>query len=502
MKIQTQYMTTNNSYDVNKPEAIVVHNTGNFARTATAKNHAEGLKAGEMNNISWHVVVDDKEAYQCIAFNRGAYHVGVDYGGKLFGKINNRNSICVEMCVNEGYNYEQAFLNTVDVVKQLMARLKISADRVYQHYDICAKDCPQQIRQHGDWARFKRLIGSSEAEPADIDRPVVVDRYYRVRKTWEDTVSQLGAYEVLENAKNSCPYGYKVFDWDGNAVYTAPKPADGTQATDFDGLTEAQAAEKILQMARIEGKRVHILPSLKAVQAILESGYCRTTELVRKANNCFGMKCILSGNTWPSVWDGVSKVNIRTPEQDPNGHQYYIRADFRKYPCIEKSFEDHSCYLLGAMDGNKKRYEGLTECKTLKEAATLVKKGGYATDVDYVAKLLDIARRYNLERYDAEVAGAPAPEAPETPAIQPAKAKTNYRIQVGGFGLEENIRKMEKRLKKYKEQGKLDYFKEKENGETRFYTGSFEQKGYAEKQLVEIRKLKGLEQAWIREVAA
>lgn len=408
MKIQAQYMTTNNSYDHNDPYAIIVHNTDNFAATATAKSHAEGLKNGYMTGMSWHVVVDDKEAYQCLPYKRGAWHIGVNYGNKtLFGKINNRNSICVEMCVNAGYNYEQAFLNTVDVVKQLMKELKIPADRVYQHYDICNKNCPSQIRAKGDWQRFKQLIGS-ESTDYDVKGDIQVDMYYRIRTTWDNASSQLNAYVNLQNAINNCPYGYYVFDWNGKTVYSPPKPA-GTQSAEFNGLTEPQAAAKILALARDEGKRAHILTSLIAAQAILESGYCRTTELVKKSNNCFGMKCTLSGNTWPSAWDGVSKVKVKTPEQDPAGNTYYIYADFRKYPSIEKSFEDHSCYLLGAMNGSRRRYEGLTDCRTYKEAITLVKAGGYATDVNYVSKLCSIVERFELDKYDAEVAGSAAP---------------------------------------------------------------------------------------------
>ena len=48
MKIQTQFLTTNNSYDVNEPYAIVVHNTDNYAATATAKAHA---KLWECNSV-------------------------------------------------------------------------------------------------------------------------------------------------------------------------------------------------------------------------------------------------------------------------------------------------------------------------------------------------------------------------------------------------------------------------------------------------------------------
>lgn len=43
---------------------------------------------------------------------------------------------------------------------------------------------------------------------------------YRVRKTWSDASSQIGAFEVLDNAKKACKGGYSVFDSNGNVVYT------------------------------------------------------------------------------------------------------------------------------------------------------------------------------------------------------------------------------------------------------------------------------------------
>lgn len=45
------------------------------------------------------------------------------------------------------------------------------------------------------------------------------EHWYRVRKSWEDAASQIGAYKNLENAKTGCPEGYSVFDWNGNCVY-------------------------------------------------------------------------------------------------------------------------------------------------------------------------------------------------------------------------------------------------------------------------------------------
>lgn len=48
------------------------------------------------------------------------------------------------------------------------------------------------------------------------------DGYYRVRKSWEDIDSQLGAFSMLENAKSVCKPGYNIYDAKGNAVYMMP----------------------------------------------------------------------------------------------------------------------------------------------------------------------------------------------------------------------------------------------------------------------------------------
>lgn len=163
MQINKDYISNNNSYANNTQTYIVVHNTDNFNKTANAKAHAKAQHDGNFSGMSAHFYTDDQElAYQALPYNRGAWHVGVNYGGKLFGTVNNRNSIGVEMCVNSGYDYEKAFQNTVALVKQLMKELNIDADHVVSHYDVCAKNCPSQIRAKGDWARFKQLIGAAD----------------------------------------------------------------------------------------------------------------------------------------------------------------------------------------------------------------------------------------------------------------------------------------------------------------------------------------------------
>lgn len=50
------------------------------------------------------------------------------------------------------------------------------------------------------------------------------DQLYRVRKTWSDAASQVGAFKALVNAKAQCNKypGYSVFDSSGKKIYTSP----------------------------------------------------------------------------------------------------------------------------------------------------------------------------------------------------------------------------------------------------------------------------------------
>ena len=52
-------------------------------------------------------------------------------------------------------------------------------------------------------------------------QPTTTTKYYRVRKSWADKSSQIGAFTVFQNAKNCVDAnpGYAVFDDNGNQVY-------------------------------------------------------------------------------------------------------------------------------------------------------------------------------------------------------------------------------------------------------------------------------------------
>ena len=168
MQINRDYVSDNNTYDANNPQYIVVHNTDNFHAGADASAHARAQCNGNFDGMSAHYYVDDGDTvYQAAPHSRGCWHVGVNYGGRLFGTVNNKNSIGVEMCVQAGYDFNRAFANTVEFVRQLMAETRIPADRVLQHYDVCAKNCPSQIRAKGMWEELKRQIQSGGSAGED-----------------------------------------------------------------------------------------------------------------------------------------------------------------------------------------------------------------------------------------------------------------------------------------------------------------------------------------------
>lgn len=171
MQINTQYISNNNTYSNNTPTYIVIHNTDNYNSGANAKAHALAQYNGNFSDMSAHWYTDDGDvAYQAAPHNRGCWHVGRNYGGKLYGIASNKTSVGIEMCVNAGYNYEKAFQNTVELCKYLMNVLNIDADHVIQHYDACAKNCPSAIRAKGDWARFKQLISNKNTTVEEFNR--------------------------------------------------------------------------------------------------------------------------------------------------------------------------------------------------------------------------------------------------------------------------------------------------------------------------------------------
>ena len=242
-----------------------------------------------------------------------------------------------------------------------------------------------------------------------------------------------------------------------------------TQAVQVNAIGSEESRAKFLLELVHDTDKSGILPSVTTAQMILESGYC-STDLALEANNCFGMKQILSGNAWSgSSWDGESIYEKVTEEQDKNGRVYRIRAKFRKYPCIEDSIQDHSAYLLGAMNGTKRRYAGLVDATHYSEAIHIIKAGGYATDVRYESKLASIIQRYRLDRYDSQTE--------KTSQVEKSTPNIMYIVQAGAYSYESGAKTMLAKVKKYVK----DAFIKKEGGMYKVQCGAFSGRANAEK---------------------
>lgn len=179
---------------------------------------------------------------------------------------------------------------------------------------------------------------------------------------------------------------------------------DGIQGSELAGLSNTEVIKKVAKVFTADQKSSGILACVSLAQFILESGYGHS-ELAVKANNFFGMKTQLSGNTWGnSAWDGKSIHTVQTKEQDKHGKETIVKAAFRKYPCLERSVKDHSSYLIGAMNGKNHRYPNIATLTDYKAVVKLIKAGGYATATDYVDKVCAIIKKYNLTQYNASTA--------------------------------------------------------------------------------------------------
>ncbi len=131
----------------------------------------------------------------------------------------------------------------------------------------------------------------------------------------------------------------------------------------------------------LEKQREHKIPaSITLAQGLLESG-AGQSELAKKANNHFGIKCT-------SDWKGETYRHDDDKKQEC----------FRKYRHASESFEDHSRFLM------RDRYKPLfsLDITDYKGWAEGLSRCGYATDPKYPQKLIRIIEDYRLDLITAQ----------------------------------------------------------------------------------------------------
>lgn len=428
INIIKQFSTANTTYSPGRSiQYIAIHYTaGVSSATGNARANASWF-GNPATKASADFVVDDTEIVQVNGDIRNRYCWAVGgkeagkYGGSLYGIAKNANTISIEICSNNSakkitypndprYTFTEAAVNNaIKLTKYLMSEYNIPAKNVVRHYDISSKLCPGVIgwnKDSGDdskWKEFKAKIGDAYVKP----------KYYRVRKTWADSASQIGAYTVLQNAKDNCPPGYAVYDESGKELYRPTiLPSSGKYPSGIPASKEAYI-ETVGSICRELYKETKILPSVIAAQCCLETGFglgSDSTELM-KVNNLLGMKKELINSTWKqwSVWNGES-IQKRTPEYY-NGKLTYIVDSFRKYTDYENCIRDYEMFLLHVRNDKGLKYAriaGMTDPAQIIHAirigpGTSEHPDGYCTDPAYEGKILNLIKQYNLNRFDPEI---------------------------------------------------------------------------------------------------
>ena len=324
---------------------------------------------------------------------------------------------------NKSLNYNPKSDEMVITVHRWFANKSCPGDWLYSRLGDLAKKVTAQLDGN---AAVGLSVGDRGTEVEEMQRMLIACGYScgdcGVDGSFgNDTLVALQAFK-----KDAGLASEGVFDDEAKkALYKLceeKKPAGtSTQATELKDLSNEEVIRKVGPLFTADQKKTGVLASVSLAQFILESGYGKS-ELAQQANNCFGMKKSLSGNTWAgSVWDGKSIYIKKTKEQRSWGTET-VTAEFRKYTCIEDSIADHSAYLTGARKGSALRYEGLKGCTDYRKAAQIIKNGGYATSAAYVEKLCSIIEEWHLTQYDADA--APVEEE------KPAAVKLPYLIRV------------------------------------------------------------------------
>ena len=208
MKINKKQIAYNISKRNTAATYIVIHDTGNKNRGADAEAHFKYFNGGNRNS-SADFFVDDKQALQVNDYIKNyTWHCG-DGKGK-YG-ITNANSIGIEICVNSDGNYEKAYANAIELTKQLMKELNITADRVVRHYDASRKNCPASMSSQS-WALWndfrKALIAQEELTSVNdivwelAHRGIITDKALWLKKLETDTNSYWLARKVANYLRN------------------------------------------------------------------------------------------------------------------------------------------------------------------------------------------------------------------------------------------------------------------------------------------------------------
>lgn len=267
MKLVKSLLTKNPCYTAGKKitvKGLMLHSVG--CPQPRASVFINSWNRADYDNACVHAFIDgnDGTVYQTLPWNHRGWHCASGKNGS-----GNNTHIGVEMCEPACIKYTggSTFIcSDMAIAKAVAKRTYEAAAELFamlcKEYDL-NPTADGVIISHAEG--HKRGIASNHGDPEHLWR-------------------QLGMGYAMDG-----------FRKDVKAAMT--EKVSGMQATEFISLSETEVVAKVGALFTADQKKSGILASVSLAQFILESGYGKS-ELAQNANNCFGMKKSLSGNTW------------------------------------------------------------------------------------------------------------------------------------------------------------------------------------------------------------
>lgn len=151
-------------------------------------------------------------------------------------------------------------------------------------------------------------------------------------------------------------------------------------------VSKSKYADKIFNSVNKINKEngYQLYNSIIIAQSVLETGWGQS-EIMMKANALFGIKA-------GSGWKG--KVYSSYTNEVYDGVESTEYATFRAYNSIEESVKDYYKLIIN-------NYKKALNCDSQEESISEIKKGGYATDPEYISKIMSIINANDfINKYD------------------------------------------------------------------------------------------------------
>ena len=221
---------------------VTVHNTDWISvasGTTPAEQYTRATVNGNMKDVRVHYYVENTCAWQNLPHSLSGWHAADGSGN------GNRRTIAIECIMSSAYNVtdKKSEDNCARLAAALLKKYNLDINHLFTHthwlnvrdgksgtvdYLNTAKNpyktCPLYFLPH--WFAFKAKVQSYMKSGTSVSKNPTTKLLYRVRKSWSDAKSQIGAFSSLDNAKKACKPGYYVFDANGNVVYPTKKSVD------------------------------------------------------------------------------------------------------------------------------------------------------------------------------------------------------------------------------------------------------------------------------------